>query len=119
MGLMLEKKAAQGLTKERRLHRSRDFHLTFKKGRRIHMKSASVVVLTNDHGISRLGISVNKRIGNAVTRNRIKRYIREAFRRNPDLTSQSGDFVFFVRGKRTHIDYSAIQGDIERLLSQL
>ena len=113
------KTRTEGFSKRRRLQERRDFHLAFKTGRRINTKSAHIVVLRNDLGVSRLGISVNKRIGNAVTRNRIKRYVREAFRRNPDLRYQSADIVFIVRGDRNHIDYCAIKGDIDNLLSQL
>ncbi len=36
----------------------------------------------NNENASRLGITVTKRIGNAVTRNRIKRIVREHFRLN-------------------------------------
>lgn len=34
---------------------------------------------------SRLGITVSKKVGNSVARSRIKRWIREAFRRHPEL----------------------------------
>jgi len=41
-----------------------------------------VYVVRNDLNWSRIGISVSKRIGNAVRRHHVKRKIREAFRRN-------------------------------------
>ncbi|MCI5120194.1 MAG: ribonuclease P protein component, partial [Candidatus Electrothrix sp. AUS4] len=46
---------------------------------------------------SRLGISVPRKVGNAVQRNRIKRIIREAFRLHRDVFPQGSDVVFAVR----------------------
>lgn len=54
----------------------------------------------------RLGISVRKKIGNAVIRNRCKRLIREVFRRNKPVFPPGADIVVVIRqnmvGKRYH-----------------
>lgn len=56
-----------------------------------------VVGLPNQTGESRLGLSVGRRVGDAVTRNRIKRRIREAFRlMRPDMPP-GYDLVVIVR----------------------
>lgn len=56
-----------------------------------------VVGLPNDVGESRLGLSVGRRVGGAVTRNLIKRRIREAFRLiRPDMPG-GYDLVVIVR----------------------
>jgi len=46
---------------------------------------------------ARLGITVSRRVGNAVTRNRAKRLIREAFRQTRDLWQPGLDVVVIVR----------------------
>lgn len=46
---------------------------------------------------TRLGLSVSRRIGNAVVRNRWKRRLREAFRQVRSLLPQGNDFVIVVR----------------------
>lgn len=43
--------------------------------------------------ISRLGLAVSKKIGNAVVRNRIKRLLRECFRLYPEYIPKSVDIV--------------------------
>lgn len=52
-----------------------------------------VHVIDNDLAWSRLGLSVGKRVGGAVQRNRIRRRIREAFRKNKDALPIGLDIV--------------------------
>ncbi len=46
-----------------------------------------------DDGPARLGITVTRKFGNAVARNRVKRLLREVFRLAPDLFPNGIDFV--------------------------
>jgi ribonuclease P protein component len=83
-----------------RLSRSRDFDAVYRHGRSV---STRYLVLYrfdregDEDGEVRLGIAIPKKIGSAVTRNRIKRRLRESWR---DLLSDvpSGtDYVLLVR----------------------
>ena len=53
--------------------------------------------LPNDLGHARLGISISRRVGTAVRRNRIKRLLREAFRLHQNEISRGYDLVIVVR----------------------
>lgn len=66
--------------KSQRMHLQRDFAGVF--ARKSTAADALIVVYVDHNGLrqSRLGIRVSKRLGGAVTRNRCKRMIREAFR---------------------------------------
>ena len=74
----------------------------YRNGSRLYGKGFTLVYLLNKESSSRftgsrLGISVPRKVGNAVQRNRIKRIIREAFRLHGDVFPQGSDIVFAVR----------------------
>jgi len=53
--------------------------------------------LKNNLGYSRFGISVSRKLGGAVKRNRIKRVIREIVRAREDVRSMGMDMVIVAR----------------------
>ena len=57
----------------------------------------TVYAVPNDLPHPRLGLSVSRKVGNAVTRNRIKRRLREAFRLHQHDLPAGYDFVIVVR----------------------
>lgn len=58
----------------------RDFSRVYCRGMKRYTASLAVYTLFNRAGQTRIGISVSKKIGCAVVRNRVRRVIREAFR---------------------------------------
>lgn len=58
-----------------------------------------VYVATNDLGYVRIGLSVSRRVGNAVVRNRVRRRIREAFRRHKASLPVGLDIICVARPK--------------------
>lgn len=66
------------------LHRS-EFLRIQGQGHRVHGARLIFQFLPGRTPRSRLGLTVSKKVGNAVVRNRIKRWLREAFRRHPEL----------------------------------
>ena len=61
-----------------RIKKQADFQRLFQKGKRAH--SSSMTILYRNSDKMRMGISIGKKHGKSVQRNRIKRLIREAFR---------------------------------------
>ena len=66
--------------RKQRLSRRRDFERVVRTACSVADRQLVVYVADNDLARTRLGISVGKRIGPAVKRNRVKRLIRESFR---------------------------------------
>ncbi len=83
-----------------RLHRSAEFIRLQRAG--VRFESSHFVLYAgnlDDHPTrSRLGVTVSRRIGNAVIRNRIKRRVREIFRRRiRDSLAQGTSIVVIAR----------------------
>lgn len=66
----------------------------------------------------RIGISVGKRLGNAVTRNQIKRYIREAFLQLEDNIIPGVDIIVIARKPTVHYTGKQIKKSLIHLLSR-
>ena len=74
-------RSLQGFSKGNRLHRSAEFLRLQRKGVRAQSKHFVLYAgRLGDEAERRLGITVSRRIGKAIVRNRLKRRIRECFR---------------------------------------
>jgi ribonuclease P protein component len=87
----------QRLRPVERLRCPRAYQRVFEQGEKLVGSLFILYVLPTSEPYSRLGIAVSKRIGNAVVRNRIKRYLREMFRRHKALLLSSCDLVCVAR----------------------
>lgn len=92
-----------------RIRSSRDFARARAEGRREDAGAIVLLVLPNELGRTRLGISIGRRFGIAVARNRVKRLLREAFRLERASLPTGVDLVVLVRPhrERTLDDYRA------------
>lgn len=65
---------------------------------------------------NRLGITVSKKIGTAVVRNRIRRLIKENYRRNEGQIRKGYDFVIVARSRAAEADFYQIQSSFLSLI---
>ena len=85
--------------KRRRLSRSGEFERVYREGRSHASRHLVVYAFprAENDGEPRLGISVGRKLGGAVERNRIKRLLREAFWASSDELRPGHDFVIVAR----------------------
>jgi ribonuclease P protein component len=64
---------------------------------------------------TRLGITVTRKIGDAVTRKRIKRLVREVFRQHRERLPSGMDLVFVAKQQAAEVDFAGVLADFEAL----
>jgi ribonuclease P protein component len=94
-----------------RLRNGAAFRRVFEKGVRLSGPLFVVVALENAHGHDRLGLTVSRRVGGAVSRNRVRRLLREGFRRRRSRPGRPGlDLVVLAARALTEQG----QGEVDR-----
>ena len=101
-----------------RLRRKREFERVFRRGWRTGRTPLRLVILENDCGISRLGLAVGKRVGGAVVRNRVKRRLREVFRRERAHFPTTLDVVVVPQAGAGDLSYEELREELTTLISR-
>jgi ribonuclease P protein component len=108
---------SHGFSKRRRVRRSAEFKQAFGVGDRFHGRFLTLVVAPNTSGTTRLGLVVSRKVGDAVTRNRAKRLIREVFRRGvPGDAGPAVDVVVMPRREFFEADLATLDNDFRATL---
>ena len=106
-----------------------EFTDTLKKNhefRRLYSKGKSTVASTlvcycrkNGRDRNRIGYTVSNKIGNAVTRNRIRRRLREIYRLHEGEVKRGYDIVIVARHRAAGADYHHLERDVLRSFEKL
>ncbi|RLC26913.1 MAG: ribonuclease P protein component [Deltaproteobacteria bacterium] len=102
--------------KSERLLKRPDFVNVNRSGRRYHTRHFTVIIRKNRLGITRLGVTVTKRTGNAVRRNRIKRLVREFFRLNKAHFPQGYDIVIAAKKDASDLDLRKTEEELAEVM---
>jgi len=104
-----------GFPKHERLLKRADFVRLSGKGQKFH--TANFVIIRQGTILSdvRIGITVSRKVGNAVTRNRLKRLIREFYRQNKDFFS-AADYNIIAKQGAARLVYSELCQELGRVL---
>jgi ribonuclease P protein component len=87
----------QRFPKTNRLRTAADFRRVYDRRRSVTNGRITVCGCENDVGHTRLGVSVSRKVGSAVVRNRWKRMLREAFRLSREKLPASIDLVVVAK----------------------
>lgn len=96
-----------------------EFKRIYRKGTSHVGRHLVVYLLKNRLNENRLGITVSKKVGNAVTRNRVRRLIKESFRKYEDTLMPGYDIVVVARVISQSAGYHQIEHQLVKLLAPL
>lgn len=93
-----------------RLRRRQDFERVYRSRQRCNTREFIVYYCANDRSFDRLGLTVSRRFGGAVLRNRARRLLREIFRTNTAAGESGADLVVKPNRSLLESEYT----DLER-----
>jgi ribonuclease P protein component len=99
----------QHLRRHERLTAPADFTRCYRHGWRLHTGYFTVYAYRRGEGVSRLGLAVGKAVGIAVVRNRVKRRLRELFRRHKVLVPRGYDLFVRAVPASASASYAALE----------
>jgi len=109
----------EGLSRKERLTLNRDFERLFKEGKRLWIgKYLLIIYAPNRQGFRRLGLVVSSKIGKAAARNRVKRLLRELFRKNKELFPEGADLLLIPHPRVKDLSYAELLPILKEYLSR-
>lgn len=100
------------------LKKPSEFSKVYKRGKSFADKNIVVYYLPNQLGMTRVGFSISKKVGNSVTRNRVRRLIKESFRVNFE-NIDGYDIVFVARVRSNQVDYHEMTKSLKYIFRKL
>lgn len=111
---------AEHLPREHTLRRSADYLRCYRRGRRLRGDLVRLHVAGNELGHPRLGVTASRKVGKAVVRNRVKRRVREVFRRWPRRGELPGaDLVVHLEPAVAGASFGELAAELEELLGRV
>ena len=101
-----------------RIKKNAEFRAVYRRGKSFSNNLLVLYVYRNKKSINRLGISVSKKVGKSVIRNRIKRLIKENFRLNIEDIKVGYDLVFIARNLSNGKSYIEIENSMKNLIKK-
>lgn len=118
----MDRLRSEALPKQRRLAKRPEFVRVYENGRKQFSRFAVLFFAGNDLHNSRIGITVTKKVGKAVIRNRLKRWTREVYRRQREplgLDAQALDIVVNVKPSAAQTSFDEFNRDLTRVLERI
>ena len=87
----------KSLTKRERLKKNSEFRKVFSGSKKYSVEGANLYFISNGLDYNRIGITLSRKFGTSVERNRTKRRIREIYRHTKEDLTVGYDLVILAR----------------------
>lgn len=109
----------QAFPRDERLTRKRDFEEAFRAGRKSVGSAFVCYVVRRESQGRKFGFAVSRKVGTAVVRNRVKRYLREFYRTHRAQIDEDTHIVVVARPAAAEIGFDACARAMRRLLGEV
>jgi len=109
----------QGFPSSCRLRNSREYAHAWRQGQRCNTVHFIVIALTGTTSAARLGVTISRKVGNAVCRNRLKRWIREFFRVRRATITTGADLSIVARPGAAGLGHAQLEQELHEALRRL
>lgn len=99
------------------LKESKDFEKIIKNNKSFKSKYFFIYVQRHDENIYHFGLSVGKKIGNAVRRNKVKRQLREIISEND--YQKNFDCIIIVRREINNVDFQEMKKELNEMFKKI
>lgn len=101
-----------------RLKKKKEFSFIYKKGKSFHNKFFSLYVVGTKYKNSKIGFSINNKVGNSVVRHKLKRRLSEILMKK--LSSLPlNNYVFVVKVGSDKLNFEGLKIQVENMLEKL
>lgn len=114
---VVTREQGEKMKKEYRVKKNEDFQDIFKKGKSFANRQFVVYSLKRPgQAHFRIGLSVSKKLGNAVKRNQIKRYIKQAFLELEEGLHNEYDYIIIARKPASEMNFFEVKSSLIHVL---
>lgn len=101
------------------LKKNIDFQRVYKKRNITGNRNITAFYKKNNLDNKRLGFTITKKVGNAVTRNRLKRQFKDIYYNNFNLLKDGYDYVFVIKKSCLNLSYKELESSFRHICRKL
>ena len=105
--------------KSARLRRRSEFLKVQESGTKVSSQHLLGLALRRDASAARVGFTVSSKVGPSVVRNRVRRRLREIYRKRQGMLPPGVELVFIAKQSAAHADSTALTESVEAILRKL
>lgn len=101
------------------IKKNNEFKYIYLKGKSFVRSTFVLYYVNNNNCENRIGLTVSKKIGNSVIRNKVRRKLKEAYRLSFDNLNGYFDIVIVGRTFAINADFRLIKKDMDQILNKI
>ena len=101
------------------LKKNKEYRHVYSRGKSYADRYLVIYYLSNNLDVCRFGFTVSKKTGNAVTRNRVRRLLKEVCRLNSNVFTGGFDLVLVARRSIVGLDFWRVEESLLRIIKKI